>query len=261
LSVIFTAALSQVGPGDKKQANAFSFLTALPIGWLETGTTIIVQLDAADADVGMVYGIFTSLFLSSLCLLLSATCCPFQVLLFLTTLPNQMLIANAAILSSLRSISGATFTAVFIAILNSKVKSGIASHVPIAAMAAGLPEASLPALFGAIAAESTAAFAAVPGFTLEVEAAVSSALVEAYSSAFKYVYYTALAIGSVAIIAAAFLKDYDPLMTGHLPKQVYAYGENVAIDSDLEKKTGSKEAGAGVWEPAELVPRDDSKEI
>jgi hypothetical protein len=204
LSVIFTAALSQVGPGDKKQANAFSFLTALPIGWLETGTTIIVQLDAADADVGMVYGIFSSLFLSSLCLLLSATCCPFQVLLFLTTLPNQMLIANAAILSSLRSISGATFTAVFTAILNSKVKSGIASHVPIAAMAAGLPEASLPALFGAIAAQSTAAFAAVPGFTLEVEAAVSSALVEAYSSAFKYVYYTALAIGSVAIIAAAF---------------------------------------------------------
>jgi hypothetical protein len=54
-------------------------------------------------------------------------------------------------------------------------------------------------------------------------------------------------------------------MTGHLPKQVYAYGENVAIDSDLEKKTGSKEAGAGVsggaWEPVELVPRDDSKEI
>ncbi|PMD49988.1 trichothecene efflux pump [Hyaloscypha bicolor E] len=186
LSVIFTAALSQVGPGDKKQANAFSFLTALPIGWLETGTTIIVQLDAADADVGMVY----------------------------------------AILSSLRSISGATFTAVFTAILNSKVKSGIASQVPIAAMAAGLPEASLPALFGAIAAQSTAAFAAVPGFTLEVEAAVSSALVEAYSSAFKYVYYTALAIGSVAIIAAAFLKDYDPLMTGHLPKQVYAYVTN-----------------------------------
>ncbi|CZR68169.1 related to trichothecene efflux pump [Phialocephala subalpina] len=199
LSVVFTAALSQVGPGDKKQAIAFSFLTALPIGWLETGTTIIVQLDAADADVGMVY----------------------------------------AILSGLRSISGATFTAVFVAILNSKIKSDIASHVPIAAITAGLPEASLPALFAAIAAESTAAFAAVPGFTPEIEAAVSSALVEVYSSAFKYVYYAALAIGGAAIIAAAFLKDYDPLMTGHLPKQVFAYGEGVAISSDLEKKAGT----------------------
>jgi hypothetical protein len=53
--VIFTIALSQVDHKSKSQGIAFSFLTALPIGWLETATTIIVQLDVNDADIGMVY--------------------------------------------------------------------------------------------------------------------------------------------------------------------------------------------------------------
>lgn len=56
MSVAFTAALSQSTPGNRVMAIATSFLTAFPIGWLETGTVLIVQLDAPDEDVGMVFG-------------------------------------------------------------------------------------------------------------------------------------------------------------------------------------------------------------
>lgn len=54
-SLVFTAALSTVDRSQEGQAIAFAFLTAFPIGFLETGTTIMVQLDAKDVDVGMVY--------------------------------------------------------------------------------------------------------------------------------------------------------------------------------------------------------------
>lgn len=54
-SLAFTAALSRVDRSHKSQAIAFAFLTAFPIGWVETGTTLMVQLDAKDVDVGMVY--------------------------------------------------------------------------------------------------------------------------------------------------------------------------------------------------------------
>lgn len=116
--------------------------------------------------------------------------------------------------------------------------------MPLAAIEAGLPQTSLPALFQAIASQSPAAFAAVPGFTDEIQVAVSRSLIEAYSWAFKFVYYAALAIGGVSIIAAGFLKDYDPLMTGHTPKQVYAPGEK-APEYDAERKIESDDKTLG----------------
>lgn len=55
-SVAFTGALSSVDRSSKGKAIAFAFLTAFPIGWLETGTTLLVQLDVDDMDIGMAYG-------------------------------------------------------------------------------------------------------------------------------------------------------------------------------------------------------------
>jgi hypothetical protein len=133
--------------------------------------------------------------------------------------------------------------------------------VPIDAIKAGLPQTSLPALFQAIAAQSPEAFAAVPGLTPEIQIAVSDSLIAAYSWAFKYVYYAALAIGGVAVIAASFLKDYDPLMTGHMPKQLYASGET-APRYDLEKKAESGDGvSGGTPEHITVADGEDSKEV
>ena len=54
-TMVFTAALSTVNRNTKSQAVAFSFLTALPIAFLEIAPTIMVQLDAEDMDVCMAY--------------------------------------------------------------------------------------------------------------------------------------------------------------------------------------------------------------
>jgi hypothetical protein len=143
-----------------------------------------------------------------------------------------------AILGGLRSTSGAVFTTIFIAILNSKVKSQIANHVPQAAVAAGLPQSSLPALFEAIAAQSAAAYATVPGLTPQIQLAVSDALTDSYAAAFSYAYYAGTAIGCAAIIAAVFMKDYDAYLTGHIPKKVYdKSGGNALPGSNSQEKS------------------------
>lgn len=62
MSVAFMAALSQVNRHEKGKAIAFSFLSGFPLGLLDSGLTVIVQLDVDDMDLGMVVG---ALFLSA----------------------------------------------------------------------------------------------------------------------------------------------------------------------------------------------------
>lgn len=56
MSVVFTAALSSVDRHQKAHATAFSFLAGYPLGLLDSGLTVVVQLDVEDMDLGMAYG-------------------------------------------------------------------------------------------------------------------------------------------------------------------------------------------------------------
>lgn len=56
MSVAFMAALSQVDRQEKSKAIAFAFLAGYPLGLLDSGLTVIVQLDVDDMDLGMAYG-------------------------------------------------------------------------------------------------------------------------------------------------------------------------------------------------------------
>lgn len=127
---------------------------------------------------------------------------------------------SLALLSGLRSISGAVFTAAFVAILNSKARSKVASYVSRTAIKAGLSPAVLEQLFEAIQSQSAEAFSKIPGMTEQIQLDISRTLQDAYADAFSYVYYAAAAVGAVAVIAAMCLKDYDKYMTGHTPKQI-----------------------------------------
>jgi hypothetical protein len=56
VSTAFTGALASVNSGNKSQSAAFSFLAAFPAGALELIPTMLVQMDADDADLGTVFG-------------------------------------------------------------------------------------------------------------------------------------------------------------------------------------------------------------
>lgn len=145
---------------------------------------------------------------------------------------RQLLTTELAILSAVRTVSGAIFQAVFIAILTSKAKAEIAARVPAAVLQAGLPQSSLPELFAAVQAQSAAAIGAVPGMSPTIASALTDSLSDAYAVAFSYVYYAGAAVGATAIIASLFLKDYDQFLTTHTPRQIYKKEEqSIAPDS------------------------------
>lgn len=56
MAVAFMAALSTVDRHDKSKATAFAFLAGYPLGLLDSGLTVIVQLDVDDMDLGMAFG-------------------------------------------------------------------------------------------------------------------------------------------------------------------------------------------------------------
>lgn len=77
-------------------------------------------------------------------------------------------------------------------------------------MNAGLPKASLPALFKAIAAGTADALAAVPGINATIEGAVALATADGYAAAYAYVYYAAIAVGLVGLIGMPRLVNSVP---------------------------------------------------
>jgi hypothetical protein len=54
--IAFAGALSQCDRQKKSQGIAFSFLVALPVGWFEVGTGLLVQLISDDLDLGIAFG-------------------------------------------------------------------------------------------------------------------------------------------------------------------------------------------------------------
>ncbi|KKY26999.1 putative trichothecene efflux pump [Phaeomoniella chlamydospora] len=209
VSVAFLGGLASCNSSNFGQSAAFSFLATYPAGILELIPGILVQLDSNDADLGTAFSI-----------------------VFL-----------------IRAAFGTIMTAVFVAILSAKATPEIISHVTPAALEAGLPQSSLTDLFTAIAAGTTAALEAVPGMTTEIEAAVADALSDGYAAAYSYVYYAAVAVGIVGLIACISLKDYDSLFTGHVSRQIYKPSDDIkSVDESTEAEKSDVEK-ASVKEP------------
>lgn len=95
---------------------------------------------------------------------------------------------------------GAIFTAVFVAILQNEAPKKLQEYVVPAALNAGLPQASIEALFTAIASGKSSALEQVPGMNPEILAVVGAAVSNGYAAAYAYVYYAGVAIGIVGLI-------------------------------------------------------------
>ncbi|OQV06491.1 hypothetical protein CLAIMM_11048 [Cladophialophora immunda] len=203
VSVAFLGALASCNSSNFSQSAAFSFLATFPAGILEVMTGLLVQLDSNDADLGTCFSI---IFLG-------------------------------------RTGVGCIFTAVFVAILSNEAPKKLQEYVVPAALNAGLPKSSLTDLFTALGVGTTAALEAVPGMTNEILAAVGSATATAYAAAYSYVYYAAVAIGVIGLFACVIIKDYDPLFTDHIPRQIYRGGKEDAGAVLALTKPGEGEYG------------------
>lgn len=114
-----------------------------------------------------------------------------------------------------------------------KVPGYLTSIVPQAVTDAGLSPDSVTELMTAVSAGTQAALLNVTGMNPEILRATNVAVSTAYSKSYAYVYYFAVALGGLAIIASLCLRDFDQYLTEHVSRQLYNRAE--ANEDPLEK--------------------------
>ena len=140
------------------------------------------------------------------------------------TFPGVTLVCNqediglaTGVLGSIRALGGAVSQALYVSILTNKVGTYMPEYVSPAAVKAGLPQSSLPALFQGITAGS---FAKVPGITPEIIAVVSAQVKRAYISSFRIVFYATIPFGVLLIASAFFVPDMDKFLGNTVAKRL-----------------------------------------
>lgn len=97
-------------------------------------------------------------------------------------------------------------------------------YVGPAAVAAGLPESSIPALLGGV---TTGTFSAVPGINAGVLSAIGAPIKQAYAMSFRTVFLCTLPFGAIILVAAIL---YCPNVEDYLTDEVARKLQGVAVD-------------------------------
>jgi hypothetical protein len=136
------------------------------------------------------------------------------------TAPHAFLSTATGLAFSARAIGGAFGSAVLDAIINNKLGSTYASKVGEAAVAAGLPKSSIPALLKAMATGEPTLINAVPGINPTILSAAVNASHWAYDHAYNLAWASIIPFVVLAIVAVACLKGVKELMTEHVEATV-----------------------------------------
>ena len=126
------------------------------------------------------------------------------------TAPHAFLSTATGLGFSARAIGGAFGSAVLDAIINGKLKS-YPTTVGNAAVEAGLPKSSVPALLEALATGT--GFSEIPGFNATIQAKTLDASHWAYAHAYRLAWASIIPFVVLALVAVMFLKGVKELMT------------------------------------------------
>jgi hypothetical protein len=111
-------------------------------------------------------------------------------------------------------------------ILSTEAAKYIPQKVIPAATAAGLPSASLPALFQGI---TLGDFSAVPGISADIIAAVVPAVKDAYAMTFRTVYLCTIPFGVLLIVAALLSPNVEQYLTDEVARKMHGRNEKSEI--------------------------------
>ncbi|KAI7473922.1 aldolase [Hortaea werneckii] len=132
--------------------------------------------------------------------------------------PHSHLSTATGLAFSARAIGGAFGSAVLDAIINGKIAKTWSSKVGNAALNAGLPDDSVPALLGSIS--SGQGIDEVPGVTTAIAEAALDASHWAYARAYRLAWWSIFPFVALALIAVLCLKDVKDQMTEHVEATV-----------------------------------------
>ena len=210
IQTLFTGLYVYALPGHKAAWMAFQFFGTGCFPWITIATIFNLGLHVPHSDLGLAVGI----------------------------------------IGTFRAAGGSLGDAVFTTILSGAVNRVLGPRIAEAALSHGFKAANLELLIPAVINNAVGvpeAFANVPGITPAIEATTATALVSAYSYAFKIVFLSTIPFGVIGIIATLFISDASKYMTNHtavfLEKNVLGRKQQLApvhvMHADKVEKTDS----------------------
>lgn len=173
----FTASLASIDVGTHAQTIVLGLMTTTFMGWIDNIGYAGVSLLFDAQDIGLACGL----------------------------------------LGTIRSLGGAVSSALYVSILQNKVSSYLLQYVVPAALEAGLPQTSIPALFAGLA---TGDFSAVPGITAEIGAVVATEVRHAYVSSIKMVFYATIPFGFFLCLLSFWVPNFDSFLSHNVAKRL-----------------------------------------
>lgn len=184
----FVAAVAASTPNSRNQTTALLLIGTIAAGYIENLTLSSTAYLWDPADMGLVTGV----------------------------------------MGAIRTGLSAIATSMYSSILSTEAAKYIPEKVTPAALAAGLPSASLPALFTGI---TLGDFTSVEGISPEIIAATGGAVKEAYAATFRVVYLCTLPFGALLIIAALFSPNVEQYLTDEVARKMHHRGEEKVGDA------------------------------
>jgi hypothetical protein len=130
------------------------------------------------------------------------------------------------VMGAIRTGLSAIATSMYSSILSTEAAKYIPQKVIPAATAAGLPSASLPALFQGI---TLGDFSAVPGISADIISAVVPAVKDAYAMTFRTVYLCTIPFGALLIVAALLSPNVEQYLTDEVARKMHGRNEKSEI--------------------------------
>ncbi|KIW32624.1 uncharacterized protein PV07_04155 [Cladophialophora immunda] len=196
VGTIFLGAAATCNADDKGKAMAFVFLSCLFIGWNEAVVATLVGVCIQDQrDIGVAAGLS----------------------------------------GCIRSLLGSVSSAIYSAVLRSRLNHTVPAHVTPAVVAAGLPKSSVEAFVQALSIGTSAAFDKVEGVTPGIIAAGTQAYRVANVDAYRTVFLSSLAFGGLCIILNLMIPNVDKLMNRDIAVRLHATNEKNASDTVGDK--------------------------
>lgn len=148
---------------------------------------------------------------------------------------------SKAVVSSVRTIMGSIFAAVFVAVYTNKLPGYMASIVVPALQNTSLSADAISEVLATAPTANQAALSAIKGVTPEILRVINAKVADAYGHSYAFVYYTAAALGAVCFFAAMCLRDFDVYLTDHVARMVYKKEETKedSLAKHIEHREGA----------------------
>lgn len=134
----------------------------------------------------------------------------------ITVVPDALIATAGALSLSLRVLGGSIGYTIYESVFANKINVNLPTYTAQYATEAGLPASSVTAFLTAMLGADPSSAANVDGVTPEILAQAALGIKWAYADSLRYVWYTSIPFGILAIIACCFLKDSRKYLTNRI---------------------------------------------